>query len=258
MVLELVGGGTLEEIVFSSNYTVPKLPYLQARGYFTNLIDGLNYLHGNGVIHKDIKPANLMISIDGILKISDFNVAMLLDDANSSASKLPGSPAFQPPEIASGDAAPIYSSTGDIWASGICLYFMLAGAYPFTDDSLINLFEKIAHCEYNIPEEMDATAKHLITSTMTKIPENRLTINQIKTHEWMTKNFESIGYVPLKISKTNFKEDSSGFIEIPQEVYDYLDSSEISQSETDSLLSQHLNNSQANVKNAKCFICRLM
>ena len=55
-----------------------KLPIWQAHNYFCQLIDGLIYLHSKGIIHKDIKPGNLLLSLDGTLKISDFGVAEVI------------------------------------------------------------------------------------------------------------------------------------------------------------------------------------
>lgn len=52
-----------------------KLPIHQVHGYFGQLLEGLTYLHSRGIVHKDIKPGNLLLSIDGTLKISDFGVA---------------------------------------------------------------------------------------------------------------------------------------------------------------------------------------
>jgi len=52
-----------------------KLPLWQAHDYFCQLLDGLEYLYGKGIVHKDIKPGNLLLTVDGTLKISDFGVA---------------------------------------------------------------------------------------------------------------------------------------------------------------------------------------
>lgn len=67
----------LQEMLASAPQS--KLPLYQAHKYFVQLIDGLEYLHGQGVIHNDIKPGNLLLSLDDALKISDFGVAEKLD-----------------------------------------------------------------------------------------------------------------------------------------------------------------------------------
>lgn len=72
LIMEYCVGG-LQEMVDSA--PLKKLPLFQAHRYFVQLIDGLEYLHGQGVIHKDIKPGNLLLTLDHTLKISDFGVA---------------------------------------------------------------------------------------------------------------------------------------------------------------------------------------
>jgi serine/threonine-protein kinase 11 len=67
----------LQELLASAPES--KLPLFQAHKYFVHLIDGLQYLHGQGVIHNDIKPGNLLLTLDDSLKISDFGVAEKLE-----------------------------------------------------------------------------------------------------------------------------------------------------------------------------------
>lgn len=119
LIMEYCVGG-LQELIDSA--PEKKLPLFQAHRYFKQLIYGLEYLHGRGVIHKDIKPGNLLLTLDQTLKISDFGVAEALENfaIDDTCSTAQGSPAFQPPEIANG--LEVFAGFKvDIWSSGVTL-----------------------------------------------------------------------------------------------------------------------------------------
>nr|XP_031529761.1 serine/threonine-protein kinase STK11 isoform X5 [Vicugna pacos] len=129
-----------------------RFPVSQAHGYFCQLVDGLEYLHSQGIVHKDIKPGNLLLTTGGTLKISDLGVAEALhpfaEDDTCRTSQ--GSPAFQPPEIANG----LDTFSGfkvDIWSAGVTLYNITTGLYPFEGDNIYKLFENIGKGDYTIP-----------------------------------------------------------------------------------------------------------
>uniref|UniRef100_UPI00358EB2C7 serine/threonine-protein kinase STK11 n=1 Tax=Myxine glutinosa TaxID=7769 RepID=UPI00358EB2C7 len=162
-----------------------KFPMYQAHGYFCQLVDGLEYLHSQGIVHKDIKPGNLLLTTDGTLKISDLGVAEALQpfSRDDTCRTSQGSPAFQPPEIANG----LDSFSGfkvDIWSSGVTLYNITTGMYPFEGDNIYKLFENIGQGEFTIPESCDPLLTDLLKGMLEYQPARRFTIQQIRQHHW--------------------------------------------------------------------------
>mmetsp|Transcript_11873 Transcript_11873/g.33466 ORF Transcript_11873/g.33466 Transcript_11873/m.33466 type:complete len:118 (+) Transcript_11873:49-402(+) len=101
---------------------------VQARRFFRDLTIAVEYIHNAGVIHKDIKPANCLITSQYRLKVCDFGVAEEKKKVDAGIRReggvnAVGTPAFQTPEVASG-AQKLPDFTVDIWAMGITLYFM--------------------------------------------------------------------------------------------------------------------------------------
>ncbi|CAG2181434.1 unnamed protein product, partial [Oppiella nova] len=174
--------------------TDKKLPIFQSHDYFSQLVLGLEYLHSQGIIHKDIKPGNLLLTNAGTIKITDFGVSEMLDTFQMSdlCHLSQGSPAFQPPEIADGNE---YFSgfKVDIWSSGVTLFNLTTGKYPFEGDNIYRLFENISKCELIIPSDMDESLQSLIRGMLEKSPTDRFSIENIKYHDWVKKKHPRIG-----------------------------------------------------------------
>ncbi|XP_065155611.1 serine/threonine-protein kinase STK11 [Atheta coriaria] len=162
-----------------------KFPLFQAHDYFTQLIDGLEYLHSMRIIHKDLKPGNLLLTLEGDLKISDLGVAETIDlfAPDDTCHNGQGSPAFQPPEIANG----LESFLGfkvDIWSVGVTLYNITTGIYPFEGDNIYRLFENIGRGEFTIPGDIIDPLRDLLLGLLRKDPNERLSLQQIRQHSW--------------------------------------------------------------------------
>ncbi|XP_053946851.1 serine/threonine-protein kinase stk11 isoform X1 [Anastrepha ludens] len=185
MIMEYCVGG-LQELVDSA--PEKKLPLFQAHRYFCQLISGLEYLHGCRIIHKDIKPGNLLLSLEQILKISDFGVAEQLDlfAEDDTCTTGQGSPAFQPPEIANGHES-FAGTKVDIWSCGVTLYNICTGQYPFEGDNIYRLFENIGRGQWEAPDwlyKVDVQLAGLILGMLQADPAKRYSIQQIRCDPW--------------------------------------------------------------------------
>ena len=125
MAMELLDGGSLKELVRDRG----RLPIDLAVYLMINVLKGLAYSHHCGVVHQDIKPANLMVQQDGSVKIADFGISkMASPDVWSPTGRIRGTPAYMAPEQAGGKE-PNYK--WDIFSAGVVFYEVLAGFNPF-------------------------------------------------------------------------------------------------------------------------------
>lgn len=141
MVYELCDNGVLMDV--SLDKPSEPLSEIPRRKYFTELVLGIEYLHENDIAHRDIKPDNLMLSKENVLKIVDFGVSEFLVKGNDKSKHSAGSPAFYSPELCTANHGEISAKAADIWAMGVTLYCMAFGKLPFTGNSIVEIYENI-------------------------------------------------------------------------------------------------------------------
>ncbi|PRP81864.1 hypothetical protein PROFUN_08728 [Planoprotostelium fungivorum] len=184
LVLEYVGGGSLQDLL----NTKMTLPTYQVRKLFSELIRALKHIHTQGIVHRDVKPDNIMLTDKGHLKLSDFGIADFFsgqEDEENPRKRCHGSPAFQAPEVTAGHPP---DPSGDVWSAGVVLYQMAFKKYPFivdTKGSVKTMMDGLCRCQFSIPPETEPELANLMKGIFIADPKKRMTLKQIKAHPWM-------------------------------------------------------------------------
>ena len=129
IVMELVNGKSLYEHLQNK----AKFDLAEIGEIVRQLLDGLGYAHAQGVVHRDVKPSNILINDDGRIKISDFGIAHLDSSSLTQVGEIMGSPGYMSPEQFTGDEP---DARTDIYAAGVIAYELLAGRKPFTGSNV--------------------------------------------------------------------------------------------------------------------------
>jgi serine/threonine-protein kinase len=134
LVMELVHGEPLSSILARAvtarpSPTAPVVPFALAWHYFAQLLGALGAVHALGILHRDVKPANVIARADGVVKLTDFGIARIpAEDAGATGGLAPGTGAYMSPEAVRGETL---DPRSDLYAAAIVLYELLTGVTPF-------------------------------------------------------------------------------------------------------------------------------
>ena len=183
--LEYIAGGDLfglmkRKSVFSLS---------QVRLYVAEIALAIDHLHSIGICYRDLKPENVLIGVDGHLKLTDFGLAKDISTFGST-STFCGTSDFMAPEIVEKKS---YSYPVDWWSLGVVMYELLFGRNPFHDDNKAKMFTKIAVADPVFPPTADADAVDFVRKLLKKNPNERGTFETLKNHPfWNGLNFDDV------------------------------------------------------------------
>jgi len=178
-IMDYVNGGEL----FYHLQKDKKFDEERARFYCAEIVLGLEYLHNSGVLYRDLKPENLLLTEDGHICMTDFGISKegLVSD-NDRTATFCGTPEYLAPEVLEGNG---YGKGVDWWSFGTLMYEMLTGLPPFYSQDVQQMYQKIMTAKLNIPKTMSDEARGLLEKLLIRNPEERLTDpEQIKSHPW--------------------------------------------------------------------------
>lgn len=168
LVFEYLEGRTLDTVL---NKDI-RMSFNRVKGIYEEVAKALDYAHSKGVVHRDLKLSNIMLTAEGYVKVMDFGLAGRAIEAkvNSGNREVVGSPAYMAPEQENGNS----SVRSDIYSLGICIYESLTGVLPFqgpdfSNQKMRNFYEPVSQCVPGLPRAIDT----LIEKCLDVDPEKR-------------------------------------------------------------------------------------
>ncbi|KAM4051710.1 serine/threonine-protein kinase PLK2-like isoform 2-T2 [Anomaloglossus baeobatrachus] len=164
----------------------------EVRYYMKQILQGVQFLHQQGIIHRDLKLSNFFIAKNMVVKIGDLGLATTVEQCGKLQGIICGTPNYLSPEVLAKDG---HSFKSDIWALGCIMYTMLCGYSPFRARSQKEMYYFIREGFFPVPAYISFSGRRLIISLLASCPSSRPCIEDILTHEFFTQ-----GFTPEKLS----------------------------------------------------------
>ena len=186
--LEYVDGGSLASVVKQSG----PLSEVVCSNYIAQVLHGLQYLHSNRVLHRDLKPDSVLVSSDGSVKLAGFRATKQIEDGSGRVqeAKFVGTPAYIAPEAIKGK----HTFAADVWSVGCTLLELVTGKQPWaghitsTDADVMDFTRQIADTDVTpiIPSNISPTIKDFLGRCLQRDPSKRDTLKQLLKHPFLT------------------------------------------------------------------------
>jgi serine/threonine protein kinase len=142
-------------------------------------------------VHRDIKPDNLLLDANDVLKVVDFGVSEMFTKDNDRLKSSTGSPAFASPELSLGGLHNVSGKAADIWAMGVTLYALIYGVLPFNNQNILELYDNIrnqesvpsyflANSRVDIPKDEEPNLVDLFQKILDKNPDTRIKMPELR------------------------------------------------------------------------------
>ncbi len=201
IVMELVEGKTLNEVIAEE----APMDYRRVIDISKQVAAALRVAHKNKIIHRDVKPHNIMMTDDGVVKLADFGIAKAVNDATlSTGSKIIGSVHYFSPEQARGNYV---DERSDIYSLGIVMYEMLTGQVPFDGDNPVTIALKHINEEVPAPSELVRGIPPALERAVLKAT-SKFQTNRYKSADELIEDLDNIEFVTKVVGNSIFNSAS--------------------------------------------------
>ena len=161
------------------------LPLQEVQALAGQLVSALHYLHSHRIIHRDMKPQNILLTGDGKVKLCDFGFARALSAATVMVTSIKGTPLYMAPEVVQHKP---YDHRADLWSLGVILYELFVGEPPFYTDSIGTLVDMILKQRVKWPRNMPPQFKSFLQCLLLKDPAQRMAWPDLLSHPFIAQS----------------------------------------------------------------------
>jgi fused-like protein len=158
------------------------LPEEEVQKIAKQLVRALHYLHHNRIIHRDMKPQNVLVGAGGAVKLCDFGFARVMSAKTMVLTSIKGTPLYMAPELVQEKP---YTHAVDLWSLGVILYELFTGQPPFYTNNIYSLIHLIIKDPVTYPPGMSSQFKSFLQGLLNKTPQRRLTWPQLASHPFV-------------------------------------------------------------------------
>eukprot|EP00181_Compsopogon_caeruleus_P003533 CAMPEP_0184681878 /NCGR_PEP_ID=MMETSP0312-20130426/4876_1 /TAXON_ID=31354 /ORGANISM="Compsopogon coeruleus, Strain SAG 36.94" /LENGTH=318 /DNA_ID=CAMNT_0027133007 /DNA_START=161 /DNA_END=1117 /DNA_ORIENTATION=- len=177
-----------------------------AKVILVQVLKGLAHLHDHGVVHRDIKPGNILFSTNGDVKIADFGLSAIIKEGETTTTGMYGTPYYAAPEVFRNEH---YTTVADMWSLGVMVYFMLSGSQAFEAENSRAVKARVLQGTFDMESglwsSISAEAKSFISRLIEMDPKKRATAEQAQLLPWITDSLpnNSASSIPPTDKKDN-------------------------------------------------------
>lgn len=182
VVMEYAKGELFEVLEDDKN-----LPEEEVQKIAKQLVRALHYLHSNRIIHRDMKPQNILIGRNGAIKLCDFGFARAMSCNTMVLTSIKGTPLYMAPELVQEQP---YNHTADLWSLGCILYELYYSQPPFYTNNIYTLIQQIVRDPVKFPEPISPSFKTFLKGLLTKSASSRLAWPQLLNHQFVVETPE--------------------------------------------------------------------
>lgn len=191
IVMAYCPGGSMDKLVKERKRSGKYFAEDLVAKWLVEILLALTYMHAHAVLHRDLKPGNIFLTADGMVKVGDFGMARILEDNDAMASTACGTPYYLSPEICQGHP---YAAANDIWAAGVVGFELLTLQRPFQGRNLAQVILQITQATHAFPRspKVSKPACAVVNAMLIKHSDVRPAVAQLLEMEWLTRAFASL------------------------------------------------------------------